>query len=262
MRGRSIRLSPMRRFICDLLWASASVPTVPVQRPMNLALLARARTAHPLRPSWAAIFVKAYARVATELPELRRAYVKFPWPRLYEYPVSAAAITVERDGDGEKAVFIGRIGKPETLDLVDVDRRMRGFREIPIDRSREFRRALALSRLPLPLRRALWWVGLNVPRQRWHSLGTFALSVYSGLGAESLHPLSPATVTLNYGVIAPEGDVDVRLIYDHRVMDGATVARALGRLEAELTGPILDELGQPPVKSKGSGMNGTAARGA
>jgi hypothetical protein len=247
MRGRTIRLSPMRRFICDLLWASASVPTVPVQRRMNLAPLARARTAHPLRPSWAAIFVKAYARVAAEVPELRRAYVKFPWPRLYEYPVSAAAVTVERDFDGEKAIFIGRIGKPEMLDLVEVHHRIRRFREIPIDHSREFCRTLALSRLPLPLRRALWWVGLNLPRQRGNYFGTFALSVYSGLGAESLHPISPVTVTLNYGVIGPEGDVDVRLIYDHRVMDGATVARALGRLETELNGPILEELRKPPT---------------
>jgi hypothetical protein len=36
--------------------------------------------------------------------------------------------------------------------------------------------------------------------------------------------------------------VDVRLIYDHRVLDGASVARALKSLEMTLTGEILDEL--------------------
>ncbi len=55
-------------------------------------------------------------------------------------------------------------------------------------------------------------------------------------------PLSPLTTTLNYGVIAANGDVPVRLIYDHRVMDGATVARALARLADVLDGAILGEL--------------------
>ena len=57
-------------------------------------------------------------------------------------------------------------------------------------------------------------------------MGTFGVSVYSALGAESLHPLTPLTTALNYGVIQENGDVTVRVIYDHRVMDGATVARA------------------------------------
>ena len=37
------------------------------------------------RPSWCAIFTKAYAVVAARYPELRRAYLKFPFPRLYEH---------------------------------------------------------------------------------------------------------------------------------------------------------------------------------
>jgi pyruvate/2-oxoglutarate dehydrogenase complex dihydrolipoamide acyltransferase (E2) component len=34
----------------------------------------------------------------------------------------------------------------------------------------------------------------------------------------------------------------VRLIYDHRLMDGATVARALMQMEEILNGPIAREL--------------------
>jgi hypothetical protein len=101
---------------------------------------------------------------------------------------------------------------------------------------------LALARWPRPVRRALLWLGLNLPRTRPGQFGTFGLSVYSSLGAESLHPLSPLTTTLTYGVIEPDGGVTVRLVYDHRVFDGATAARALACLEQSLTGPLLEEL--------------------
>src|SRR5690349_3814833 len=106
MQGRPIQLSPMRRFVCDMLHSALSVPSVPVQRRMRLAEVVAARAAHPLRPAWSAIFTKAYATVATAVPELRRAYVKLPRPHLYQYPVSIACVAVERDYCGEKVVFI------------------------------------------------------------------------------------------------------------------------------------------------------------
>jgi len=242
MRGTPIRLSPCRRFICDLLHSARSVPTVPVQRRMHLDAVVRARSAGHERPSWAAIFTKAYARVALAMPALRRAYVKFPWPHLYEYPVSVASIAVERDLGGEKAVFLGRIKQPERLSLAELTEAIRHLQAVPIAGCKEYRRILRVSALPRPIRRSLWWLGLNIGRQRGNYFGTFAVSVYSSLGAESLHPLSPLTTTLNYGVIAADGSVDVRIIYDQRVMDGATVARALERLETELTGDIVTEL--------------------
>src|SRR5262249_10413782 len=120
---------------------------------------------------------------------------------------------------------------------------LRRCREAPVGRISLFRRILRVSRLPRPLRRLLWWVGLNVSgRRRARLMGTFGVSVYSGLGASSLHPLSPLTTALHYGVIDADGAVDVRLTYDHRVLDGATVARALDDLERVLKCEILTEI--------------------
>src|SRR5207253_7388938 len=100
-----------------------------------------------------------------------------------------------------------------------------------------------LRRYPWFVRRICWWLALNWSGYyRARNVGTFGVSVYSGLGAESLHPLSLMTTTLNYGVIAEDGGVDVRLIYDHRVLDGATVARALGELEMVLNHQIAPAL--------------------
>jgi pyruvate/2-oxoglutarate dehydrogenase complex dihydrolipoamide acyltransferase (E2) component len=50
------------------------------------------------------------------------------------------------------------------------------------------------------------------------------------------------TTTLNYGEINRRGVVNVRLIYDHRVLDGATVARVLYELEEALRGTMVREL--------------------
>ena len=64
----------------------------------------------------------------------------------------------------------------------------------------------------------------------------------SPLGTESLRPLFPTTVTLYYGRISEEGSVAFRAAYDHRVLDGATIARALARLEALLNSVVAAEL--------------------
>jgi pyruvate/2-oxoglutarate dehydrogenase complex dihydrolipoamide acyltransferase (E2) component len=42
--------------------------------------------------------------------------------------------------------------------------------------------------------------------------------------------------------MSADGGLDVRIIYDHRVMDGATVARALGRLEEILNSTLREEV--------------------
>jgi hypothetical protein len=242
MGGRRIPLSRARRLVIDFLHFAAGIPTVPVQRRIHLQPVIDARAALTDRPAWTAIFVKAFAVVSAEVPELRRAYLKLPWPHLYEHPTAVASVMVERDLDDEKAVLVGRIKDPATMSLGELTARLRELNETPVGDVKDFRRALRLTRYPRPIRRLLMWIGLNVASQRSRNFGTFAVSVYSALGAESLHPLSPLTCLLNYGVFTPDGDVDVRVVYDHRVMDGATVARGLGRLEEVLAGAIVDEL--------------------
>ena len=242
MRGRWIGLSRPRRFLTDLLHFAAKVPTVPVQRKMALGEVAAARTAAPDRPSWPAIFLKAYACVAADFAPLRRAYVALPWPHLVEYPKTIASLAVERQFEDEPCVFFGRIGNPETRPLAEIHSKIRHFAEAPLETVSSYREMLTFAAIPRPIRRALFWLGLNLSSARPGKFGTFGLSVYSSLKAESLHPISPLTTTFNYGVIDPDGTVWVRLVYDHRVFDGATAARALDRLEAVLTGPILAEL--------------------
>src|SRR5438105_801993 len=121
--GRNLRLSLPRRFICDLLHFARRVPTVPVERHMNLAAVARGRAAAAPRPSWAAVFTKAYAFVCAARPELRRSYLSFPTPHLYEHPTAVASVAVERRFGDEDAVFFGHVTGAEGHSLTELDRR-------------------------------------------------------------------------------------------------------------------------------------------
>src|ERR1043165_6980606 len=114
MRGRRIELSVPRRMVIDFLYFARAVPTVPVQKHMSLGEWVAARAACQSRARWTAIFVKAFALVAHEFPELRRAYVKIPWPHLYEFPTSRAVIMIERDYHGEPALCPISIKDPAT----------------------------------------------------------------------------------------------------------------------------------------------------
>jgi hypothetical protein len=60
-----------------------------------------------------------------------------------------------------------------------------------------------------------------------------------------VYPLIP---TLHYGLFDEHDRLHMRFTADHRVMDGAPVAEAIGRLEKVLLGEILEE-----VKSLGGG---------
>lgn len=243
MRGRRIELSPPRRFLADLLWVCRDIPTVPVQRRMHLGELAAARAAGRPRLGWPALFLKGYARTAEALPVLRRAWLGLPRPHLREYPTSVASVAVEREYGGEPCVFFGRVGgNPAAISLDALDAVIKSWATAPLDAVPAFRQLSALGRLPGPVRRGLLRLGLNLPGTRAGRFGTFGLSVYSSLGAESLHPIGPLTTTLTYGPIGPDGAADVRVVYDHRVTDGAAVARALARLEDELCGPVCAEV--------------------
>lgn len=241
--GRSYPLSPFRRLVTDLMRFSQRVPAVTVERRVNLAALVAARRRCTPRPAWAVVFAKAFALVARDRPPLRRSYMAFPWARLYEHPYSTVALNVERQLPDEAVVVQCLIRRPDNRSLVELDRIVRSYQSEPLGRLRWYRRAMVMSRLPWPIRPLLWWGALNVfGRRRCHNFGTFGVSTVAAQGAGLLHPIPLLTSMLHYGLIDEAGDLDLRLTFDHRVMDGAAAARVLVDLERALQGDILAEL--------------------
>jgi hypothetical protein len=243
-KGRYLRLAGPRRFIGDLVHFAQRIPSAPVSRSFDVSALVEPRACHSARPSWSCLFMKAYALVGAEHAPLRRSLLEFPWPRLYEHQWMNCALAIERTYQGEEGVFVGIFRAPEQQSLTQLQQAVAWYKNETLEKVGFYRMALRFSHAPTPLRRFLWWTTLNFSGyKRCKRFGTFGLSSYGALGAEQIHPISPLTTTLTYGPIDPAtGRVVVKLIYDHRVLDGAYIARRLRDIEEVLNGPILDEL--------------------
>src|SRR5262249_41619155 len=111
-RRKTIPLSLPRRFMCDLMHASRRVPLVAVERHLRLGDLCAARQEIHPRPSWFALFVKAWALVAERRDELRRSYLSFPWPRLHQHACNVANLAVARRIHSEGGVLALQIRQP------------------------------------------------------------------------------------------------------------------------------------------------------
>ncbi len=240
--GRSRRLSLLRRNVCDFLHFSRHMKLVPIQRVMSLSEVVAAREAAQPKPGWVAIFAKAFALLAERRPELRRTFLDRPWPRLYETIASIGGIVVEREYEGEPGLLITTIERPEAMSLAAIDAAVKRIKTAPLEKLRGFRHSMRIARLPWPLRRWAWsmlhWVGI----WRVHFLGTYGVSVTAGQGSAVSTLIAPWTVTLHYGPFAPDGSIDMRLTFDHRVLDATFMSRALVEMEQILKSEILIEL--------------------
>jgi hypothetical protein len=242
MRGRVRRVSPARRFIIDLMRASQRVPFITLQRRFDLGAVAAARAATATRPGWAAIFAKAFAMVARDEPILRTLYIQWPWAHFYELPRSVGMVAIARREAGEDCVLIQKIGSAEQRALADIDADLRHAQTAPIESVTAFRRMMRLGRLPWPVRRLAWAIGLNIGRQHANHAGSFGITSVSAFGAGTLHALSPGPYLISYGRLEPDGGMEVIIRWDHRVTDAAMIARILTRLEAALNGGIAAEM--------------------
>lgn len=242
-KGSQLALSPARKLVIEMLHHARRLPSIPVARTIQIADVAHARQQARLRPSWTAVFLRGYGLVCQEFAELRRAYLPWPYPHLYEHPQSIGAVAIERQLQGDSVLLAAKIRGPEDMPLEAIDGCLRRFKDAPITKVASFRQLLRIGRMPSFLRRFVFWHSLYLSGyKRAKRFGTFMVSSYGSLGAEQLHPLCPLTTLLTFGPIHPTGEVVVKVIYDHRVVDGRRIASCLSRLEEVLRTSIVPEL--------------------
>jgi hypothetical protein len=238
-----VPLSPARKIVCEMLRHAHRVPTLPQSYELNVAALADVRQRCSDPPSWLTIFMRAYGLAAQRRPELRRVYIPWPRPHLYEHPFNEAAVLIEREWQGETIVLAAKVQRPETTPLQQIAAAVREYTTAPVLSVSDFRQLLRLGRLPAPFRRFAFWQTLYLSGyKRCKRFGTFMISSLGNLGATQLHPIAPMTSYLTFGPIRPDGRVTVVVVYDHRVMDGRSVAHSVQELDRALHGEVLDEL--------------------
>lgn len=243
-KGNRIVLSPGRKMVAEIMVHSRKVPLLPVRKSLQLEEVVEARhDAGPLAPSWTALFMKAYGITGMKHPELRRAWIRFPRPYLYEHPQTECVIMVERMHRCETIVLNAKIRAPESKPLSKIERKLFEFKNTPIESIRFFKQWLRVGNWPMPLRRIAFWQTLHWSGfLRAKRMGTCVLSSLGSLGVDQVSTLTPLTTYLSFGPIDDAGQSDVHLMYDHRVMDGRTAARCLNTLETVLQRDIVREL--------------------
>jgi hypothetical protein len=240
--GRTIPLSLPRRWIGDLVAFSRRVPTVAVERTLHVPDLVKARRNAAQPPGWCPLVTRAFGLVSARQPELRRSYLEFPFPRLYEHPFSVASLVINREFQGEPAVFPGLMQAPETLSLREIEARLKHFTTGPMEEIGCYRRLIRTTKLPRPLRRFLWWYGLcTTGKQKSALFGTFSVNSVASMRMEVSQFLTPITTSL-YFDLPGAGKLKVHLAVDHRVFDGIIMSRALGQLERVLNTEMAEEV--------------------
>ena len=207
--GRRIRLSVARRMIADFMWAGSNTGRVSVTRPVAFRDLMTARGDLGAAPSWTAIFVKGFALVAAEIPELRRVYLGLPWPHLYEYADSTVCIIHERWIMGDLGLLPLRFQKPDAVPMPQLSEMIRRAAAAPTEEARFHRKLIALARLPLLARRLILAVCMNVPRLR-REMGTYGVSSAARWRTDLGTSRTPQPCLLSYGPADADGNVVVR----------------------------------------------------
>jgi hypothetical protein len=241
MGGTCQKLSPSRTMVTEIMHHARGMPMITIERPLHLPGLTELRRERGV--SWPALFMKAFALTALRHPVLRRAYVRWPWPHLYEHPFSTCGFMVERDLEGEPCVVAARVRWPERCSLAELEATVRHLKTAPVEEINFFRQFLRLGRLPWLVRRFMMWHSIAL-RGAWRArrFGTFVLSSVGQHGAELTLVQNFLAYYLSFGPVSADGHVVARLFVDHRVTDAGEAARCLVDLERVIREDLCREL--------------------
>lgn len=241
--NRRVKLTPGRRMMADLSWASRRVPRYLIRGPLVIPRAMAARAALPApRPPWTVIFAKAYAMAAQQRPSLRRVHAALPWPHMIEAPHAQGSVIVERVEPGEVLLAPARLFIAHDTPLPELAQRIEQVKHGPRGQAPALRWMLGLAALPWPLRRAAYALALALGWPVLRLGGNYAISVLGEHGVEVIDSVSIVPVFFSFGPIAPDGTVFLHFAVDHRVLDGSDAIFAMRAMQAALEGPLAEEM--------------------
>ncbi|MFM8573525.1 MAG: hypothetical protein ACKOAU_18160 [Pirellula sp.] len=229
-RGQRRWVPCQRRTPIDISIVATRVPSFPIIRRIDVSEVEKWRQTQKRlgkRVGWNAILAHAFGKVSQQIPELRDVYVARPIAYIYRHPEPIASLTIHRnDNSGIERLIWARIASPQTLGLEELQARVDHFSTTPIEDV--FKDGLRLEHRLSPIRRLNWYLLMRwCGRKRAKHLGTFSLSSLGHLGALNLHHPIVTASSIAMGPIDPQGNCDIALICDHRVLDGVLASQAL-----------------------------------
>jgi len=253
-KPKRIKLSNGRRLVDEVIRSGGKMTMATYARDFDLTELCKLRKRAKPRIDWNVIYMKAYAIIARDFPQLRQCYVGFPWPYAYQYEKNVALITLSREHDGEDRLLFARFNQPEGDSLVELQRKFDSLRRSPVLEVKQFRKQIRFANLPYPVRRLTWWMLFNLfPRKRLNIFGTFGMTISRFRDAHlTTNALGPNTTILGIDVLPTNGIARFTLTFDHQILDGAPVLNLIHSVYQTLTGAIADEL---------AGLEGPRPRG-
>lgn len=242
-KGIKIPVHWTRTLIRDIVHYANKVPLCTIEKEIHIEAVQIARSKSQKRIGWASIFTKAMGLASIKFDELRQSWMPFPYAHLYQHPIPIASIAINRIIDNQESVIFGMIQKTEEKPLTEITEALHYFKESPIDTVALLKRMRRTSKLPWPIRAIIWNYGLYLSGYcKAKNFGTFSVSSVSQSNANTINLLSPLTSALNYGPISTKGECTIRLTFDHRVMDGLTVAKVLSFIEESINSSIREEV--------------------
>ncbi len=213
------RTRRLRVATANVMVASAAIPQFTVYRALDLGRLARSRETSLKGVSWTSIFVRAYALVLREFPQLNGYWVG---NGIQVNTAVGIALAV----DTPRGLLAPVLAEPDRMTLPELDRTVRDVAE-------------AIKR------------GETDPNLFSGATGT--VSNLGGMGVERFNALltPPQATAISLGTVGRRPTVDssgelavqiaceAGLTVDHRVADGADAARALDAMQTFLADPVL-----------------------
>jgi hypothetical protein len=242
-KGKRIALSNGRRLIDDVTEIAKTIPAAGITGDFALAEVDRLRRLTRPKLSWNVIYLKAYAKVAQQTPELNQIHVRFPWPHLYQHHSIVCMMTINRHLDGEDRLFFARFNNPHNDSLAVLQEKYDFFRQAPINEIRQFRHQIRFANAPWFVRRIAWWLMFALwPAKRASHVGTIGMSFSGYRGVYGNQHLGPLTSILGIDPFPRQGKARLVLTFDHRVLDGIPAANVLQQIHQLVMGEVYREM--------------------
>lgn len=197
-----------------------------------------------------AILLKAIGLAQLKHPESRTALL--PWGRTVTFNHIVAGFTVEKDIDGQPAVFLGAITDPDSKSVEQIAAELYEYGKASPNDVPQLEIAHRFSKMPWLFRRFILWLGLRYPGVRLRYMGaTFGVTSLGKYGLKAIIPPCVCTSTFGVGkvedrVVVCNGQAEVRpmmtmtLNFDHRIIDGAPAARFVDDVRKLLEGGLAE----------------------